>query len=223
MTGTRRILVVGGTGGTGAEVVRLLMAEDLVVRVLARRPSEARRSMAEAIEVAPGDLRDPAALAAAVDGVDTIVHTAGVRGVLQGRRHEEVVVDGTANLVHAARRGSATAIVFMSSMGVGSPSALGDALNLVKGRALVHKRHAEELVRRSGLDYLILRAAVLTDRGSHRERLVLSTAPLPLRLQTRVSRVDVAAFIVETLRRPCLGRITADLRWDDGPASFADR
>jgi uncharacterized protein YbjT (DUF2867 family) len=202
-------------------VVRLLEPEVHVVRVLARRPAEARRRLPGAVEVAHGDLGDPAALAAAVDGIDTIVHTAGVRGVLQGRRHEEVVVDGTANLLRAARRGSATAMVFMSSMGVGRSSALGDALNLVKGGALVHKEHAEELVRRSGLDHLILRAAVLTDRGSHRERLVLSATPLPLRLQTRVSRVDVAAVIVEALRRPCLGGVTADLRWDDAPRSAA--
>jgi uncharacterized protein YbjT (DUF2867 family) len=210
----RRILVIGGTGGTGAALVRLLGGEEHGVRVLARKPDEARRRLPDAVEVVPGDLRDPAALDAAVAGVDTVVHTAGTRGILRPRRHEELVVDGTADLLRAARRGSTSAIVFMSSMGVTRPSLLGDALNLAKGDALVHKRHAEELVRGSGLDYLILRAAVLTDRGSHPARLTLSTTPLPLRAGVRVSRVDVAAFIVDALRRPSLGRVTADILWE---------
>lgn len=210
----RRILVIGGTGGTGAEVVRRLATEDHAVRVLARRPGEARRRLPGTVEVAGGDLRDPAAIEAAVDGIDTIVHTAGTRDVLRSRRHEELVVDGTADLLLAASRGSASAVVFMSSMGVTRTSVLGDALNLVKGGALTHKRSAEDLVRRSGLDYLILRAAVLTDRGSYPERVVLSPTPLPLRPNVRVSRADVAACIVDALRRPSLGRVTADILWD---------
>lgn len=224
MTVPRRILVVGGTGGTGAVLVRLLAQEDHAVRVLARRPDEARRGLPEAVGVVGGDLRDPAALDAALTGIDTVVHTAGTRSILGARRHEELVVDGTADLLHAARRRSASAVVFMSSMGVTRGSVLGDALNLVKGGALVHKRNAEELVRRSGLDYLILRAAVLTDRGSHPERLTLSTVPRPLHPHVRVSRADVAACIVDALRRPSLGRVTADLRWDRagrGPGATA--
>lgn len=211
---TRRILVVGGTGGTGAVLVRLLANEDHAVRVLARRPDEARSRVPETVGVVPGDLRDPAALDAALVGIDTVVHTAGTRSMLRARRHEELVVDGTADLLHAARRRSAAAVVFMSSMGVTRGSVLGDALNLVKGGALAHKRSAEELVRDSGLDYLILRAAVLTDRGSHPERVTVSTAPQPLRPNVRVSRVDVAASIVDALRRPSLGRVTADILWD---------
>jgi uncharacterized protein YbjT (DUF2867 family) len=208
----RRILVVGGTGGTGAEVVRRLATEDHAIRVLARHPDEARRRVPDAVEIIGGDLLDPEALAVAADGIDTIVHTAGTRDALRARRHAELVVDGTAELLRAARR-SACAMVFMSSMGVTRRSLLGDALNLTKGGALVHKRQAEELVRRSGMDYLILRAAVLTDRGSHPERLTVSTTSLPLRPTVRVSRADVAAYIVDALRRPSLGRVTADIRW----------
>jgi uncharacterized protein YbjT (DUF2867 family) len=210
----RRVLVIGGTSGTGAALVRLLGDEDHAVRVLARRPEEARRRLPSAVEVVAGDLRDPSALKAAVAGVDTVVHTAGTRGVSRPRQHEELVVDATADLLRASRLSATSAIVFMSSMGVTRPSLLGDVLNLAKGEALVHKRHAEDLVRRSGLDYLILRAAVLTDRGSHPERVTVSPTPRPLRFGVRVSRADVAAVIVSALRRPTLGRVTADILWE---------
>lgn len=210
----RRILVVGGTAGTGAEIVALLAHSDHALRVLARRPAEARAALPDGVDVVGGDLREPATLDVAVTGMDTIVHTAGTRDVLRPRRHEELVVDGTADLLRAARHHAVEAIVFMSSMGVTRPSVLGDALNLVKGGALVHKRQAEELVRRSGLDYLILRAGVLTDSGSHPERLSLSAVPGPLRPTTRVSRGDVATVVTDALCRPALGCVTVDVRWN---------
>ena len=210
----KRVLVVGGTSGTGAEVVRLLAARRREsVRVLARRPDAARSRFGASVEVVAGDLLDGASLVAAVDGVDVVVHAAGVRGLLGARRHRAVVVDGMADLLHAARRsGQVKGIIFVSSMGVTRPSALGYGLDLVKGDALANKREAEELVRDSGLDYLVLRAAVLTDGPARPSDVVFSPEPGPVRLGTRIARADVARFVVAALERPRLGQVTGDLR-----------
>jgi uncharacterized protein YbjT (DUF2867 family) len=209
----RRVLVVGGTSGTGALVVRrLATARTHDVRVLARRPDDARRHLPAAVEVVGGDLLDWQSLSEAVAGVDTIVHTAGVRGVLRAGRHRAVVVGGTARLLGAARGArSAGSIVFVSSMGVTRASALGWALDLVKGDALTNKRIAEHLIRASGLDHLILRAGVLTNGPSGRDRVVLSPEPQPLRLGLKVARADVAAVIAEVLDCPALGGVTTDV------------
>jgi nucleoside-diphosphate-sugar epimerase len=214
--GRRRVLVVGGTSGAGAEVVRLLHARDRSVRVLARRPAEARRRLPEGVEIVRGDLRDPRGLPAAVTDVDTIVHTASPRGFLRSGQHREVVVDGTAELLRAARRASAPGIVFVSSMGVTQTSPLGRGLDLVKGDALTCKRLAEGLIRRSRLDFLVLRAAVLTDGCPQCDRVVFATDARPLQLRTRIARVDLAWFIVEAIELRCLGRVTGDLYWGDG-------
>jgi uncharacterized protein YbjT (DUF2867 family) len=96
-------------------------------------------------------------------------------------------------------------------MGVTRASVLGRALDLLKGEALTNKRIAEHLIRASGLDYLILRAGVLTNGPSRPDRVVLSREPQPLRLSVKVARADVAAVIVEMLARPALGGATTDL------------
>ncbi|HEU0128215.1 MAG TPA: NAD-dependent epimerase/dehydratase family protein, partial [Pseudonocardiaceae bacterium] len=69
-----RILVTGGTGTLGREVVRQLAGGGPVVRVLSRRPRPAGQP-AE-IEWAVGDLGTGAGIDVAVGDVNTIIHCA---------------------------------------------------------------------------------------------------------------------------------------------------
>ncbi|MFN2317017.1 MAG: SDR family oxidoreductase, partial [Gemmatimonadales bacterium] len=62
------ILVIGGTGTTGREVVRLLAARSEKVRVLVRDPFKASFLAAPGVEVFQADLARPASLTAAFDG-----------------------------------------------------------------------------------------------------------------------------------------------------------
>lgn len=64
------ILVVGATGNIGGEVVRLLAAKGLPLRVVVRDVAKASAKFGEGVEVVQGDLRDPASLPAALDGVE---------------------------------------------------------------------------------------------------------------------------------------------------------
>jgi NADH dehydrogenase len=72
-------LVVGATGLLGSEVCRLLAAEGKPVRALVRQTSD-QTKVAELeslnIEIARGDLKDPATLAAACGGVNALISTA---------------------------------------------------------------------------------------------------------------------------------------------------
>jgi nucleoside-diphosphate-sugar epimerase len=65
-----RVLVTGGTGGLGRELVGRLAAAGYAVRVMSRRSRPA--SLAAEIEWAQADLASGDGLRAAVDGVDTI-------------------------------------------------------------------------------------------------------------------------------------------------------
>jgi uncharacterized protein YbjT (DUF2867 family) len=67
------ILVTGGTGTAGSEVVRALLERGRRVRVLARDPEKARRLFGGAVEVARGDFADAPSFDAALDGVDELV------------------------------------------------------------------------------------------------------------------------------------------------------
>lgn len=66
------ILVVGATGNIGSEVVRLLRAKSVATRVLVRNKAKAASTFGDGVEVVAGDLRDPASLPAALEGVDKV-------------------------------------------------------------------------------------------------------------------------------------------------------
>ena len=66
-----RILVTGGTGKVGSEVIKALVKRSVSVRALVRK-QEASTTMPEGIEVSLGDLLDPVAVRKALDGVDKL-------------------------------------------------------------------------------------------------------------------------------------------------------
>lgn len=67
---THRILVIGGTGNVGGEVLSQLPATGVRVRALARNPDAAR--LPSHVEVVGGDLTRPETLDACLDGIDAV-------------------------------------------------------------------------------------------------------------------------------------------------------
>lgn len=74
------ILVTGGNGFVGGRVSRRLVADGARVRAIVRRPGEAEVLADDGIDEVPGDFTDPDDLAAAMDGVDAVVHAAATAG-----------------------------------------------------------------------------------------------------------------------------------------------
>ncbi|MDT4915257.1 MAG: hypothetical protein QOC66_4385 [Pseudonocardiales bacterium] len=139
------ILVVGGTGRLGRQLVTDLLARGDKVRVLTRDGSRADEPGAE---VVIGDLRDPASLGRAVAGCTAVVSAA--HGLLGGRGAgpEQVDRDGTVNLVRAAVEAGVEHLVLVSMHGA-SPDHPMELSRM--------KYAAEEAVRGSGIGHTILR------------------------------------------------------------------
>lgn len=114
------ILVTGGAGFVGANLVRLLLAEGYRVRVLDNL-SAGRREYLDGLdlELLVGDILDGGAVERAVNGAAAVVHLAaqtGVPGSLQDPHRDcEVNVVGTLNLLEAARHAGVRRFVFASS------------------------------------------------------------------------------------------------------------
>ena len=145
------ILVAGGTGTLGRQVVRRLTSTGTEVRVLTRVAARAQPLVGTGAEVMVGDVGDMATVRAAVAGVSAVVSAvqgfAGVDPV--GAR--AVDLDGNARLVQAAQAAGVRRFVLVSAMGASTDSAM--ELRRIK-------RAAELMLEQSRLDWTVIRRTV---------------------------------------------------------------
>jgi dihydroflavonol-4-reductase len=120
-----RALVTGATGFVGAAVARALLNAGWQVRALVRTGSDQRNLRQLPLELATGDLHDPPSLAPAVGSCDALFHVAADYrlGVADPQQLYRTNVEGTRNLLDAARRAGVARIVYTSSVAtVGLPA-----------------------------------------------------------------------------------------------------
>src|SRR5688572_10278922 len=125
-------LVTGGAGFIGSHVVDDLIERGRPVRVFDNMSTGRRENLSrvlDRVDLVEADLLDTSALAAAMQGVDVVYHQAALRSV--PRSVEEPVetnrvnVEGTLNVLMAARAAGVRRVVFASSSSV-----YGDAVTL---------------------------------------------------------------------------------------------
>jgi nucleoside-diphosphate-sugar epimerase len=121
-----RVLLTGGSGFLGSFVAEQLAAEGHVVRALVRPRSDRKvLDQLPRVELAPGAIEDRASLGAAVDGVDAVVHVAGIVKARRPAEFFQVNAQGTKNLVAAAVRRNVPRFVYVSSLAAVGPSSDG--------------------------------------------------------------------------------------------------
>jgi len=151
-----KALVTGATGFVGAAVARALAGAGWQVRVLVREASDRSNLRHLPLEIAVGDLTAAASLDAALAGCTALFHVAadyrlGARDSAQLYRTN---VEGTRNLLNAARRAGVEKIVYTSSvatMGLPADGSAGDentpvSLSNMIGHYKRSKYLAEQLV-----------------------------------------------------------------------------
>lgn len=110
-----KILVTGATGKVGSRLARRLAQRGDAVRALVRDPARATELQQPRIELVIGDLLDPASLAAAVRGVDAVVHCAAFFRGATPEQAQAVNDAGTQHLATAARAAAVRRFVFTST------------------------------------------------------------------------------------------------------------
>jgi len=115
------IAITGVTGFLGQQVLASLLQRGLNCRALLRTGSALPQHSA-LLATVEGDLREPASLAALVDGVDAVIHTAAVMGTTDELLLHQVNVEGSRELAQAAERAGARRFVYVSSMAARRPA-----------------------------------------------------------------------------------------------------
>jgi nucleoside-diphosphate-sugar epimerase len=120
-----RVLVTGGAGFIGSNLVRCLVASHDEVRILDDLSTGSRENLADcngAPELIVGDVRDPEAILGAVQGVEVVYHLAALpsvaRSVADPLSSHQVNVNGTLNVLIAARDAGVSRVVYASSSSV---------------------------------------------------------------------------------------------------------
>lgn len=187
------VLVTGAFGNLGRCVVRRLAEDGMRVRAFdlpTAANRRAARDLPAAAEACLGDITCDGDVERGVDGVDALVHLAGVLPPLSERRPEmarAVNLGGTRALVEAAVRGRpGMPFVFTSSCSVYGPSqrqrglARGDSPTEATDAYTETKLAAEAVLRDSPLAWVILRL------GAAIEGSAAATDPIVLRLMFEI-------------------------------------
>lgn len=146
------IAVTGGTGFVGRHLLRIAGERGHAVRALARRPQDA----APGVEWIAGALDDTAALARLVDGVDAVIHVAGVVNVPTRDGFVAGNVTGTQGVIDAALAAGVRRLIHVSSLSAREPDLSDYGWS---------KAQSETVVQASRLDWTIVRPPAVYGPG----------------------------------------------------------
>lgn len=146
----RVIAVTGGTGFVGRALVQQLTQQGFEVRSLVRKPSP--NPSIRGVTPVEGTLDQPESLARLMAGADAVIHLVGIIREFRELTFERVHAAGTEAVVQAARKARVVRYIQMSALGT-RPNAVS--------RYHQTKWIAEETVRRSDLEWTILRPSMV--------------------------------------------------------------
>jgi uncharacterized protein YbjT (DUF2867 family) len=201
-----KVLVVGASRGTGAELVTELAARGHLVTAYARRAGEDD----DRVRHVAADVLDPDSLGKAMVGQDAVAVTLGipdnpfrVRLTRRASSRLDIRSQGTRAVVAAMREHGVRRLVVQSTYGIGDtyaqlPWALKAFFTVaIRPQVDDHERQ-ERLVRESGLDWTIVRPTVLHDDATDDPAYVGTDDRAPT---MRVSRRQVARVEADALER----------------------
>jgi nucleoside-diphosphate-sugar epimerase len=201
----KRVALTGATGFVGARVLDHLLARGLDVAALARRPQPERPG----VRWVAGDLDDRRALAALIDGVDAVVHIAGLIKARREGHFFDVNAAGTARLLDVLGD-RPVRLIHLSSLAARQPALSAYAAS---------KAAAERLVEGSAADWTVLRPPAVYGPGdretlaffkaARRRRPVLPGGPHHRTSLVHVS--DLADAVHFALLTPVLSRRVAEV------------
>ncbi|MEL7070759.1 MAG: SDR family oxidoreductase [Cyanobacteria bacterium J06581_3] len=150
-----KILVAGATGNTGLRLVKKLKADGHTPIALVRQSSDTSGLGAD-VKLRQGDLTD--LQDGVCDGCDAVIFAAGSGGYTGPEMTDKVDRDGAKRLIDLAAKADISRFVMLSSVGADNPDPDSELIHYLQA-----KHEADEHLKASALNYVIVRPVSLTD------------------------------------------------------------
>src|ERR687896_1714626 len=186
------LLLTGATGRVGAALLPRLTARGEAVRCLVRDPRRLGHARVR-VQIALGDLAEPASFRHALRGVRTVVHLAGAWRDQPAAGVEELNGLATWRLLRAAERAGVERFLFLSPLG----AAPEHALRVQRAKAL-----AERAVEEAAMATVTFRASAIYAPGGRRLRVLPGTGEAHVQ---PICAADVAACVLAARAAPNVG------------------
>jgi NADH dehydrogenase len=147
-----KILITGGTGFVGTNIVKRAIEKGTQLKCLVRSEKKARTLKDFGVETIEGDILQPETLDAAMRGVSGVIHLVGIIAEAGDSTFERIHFEGTKIVVDAVKKAGIKRYIHMSALGVRA-----GALS----RYSQTKWQAEDYVRSTDLNYTIFRPSVI--------------------------------------------------------------
>jgi putative NADH-flavin reductase len=206
-----KLFVLGGTGATGGLFIQEALAVGHEVTAYVRSPQ--KMAPRPSLSVTGGDVLDPGAMAEAMRGADAVVSMLGLRSARPGGFSESA----QRAIVGAMQRTGTSRVLVMSAFGVGESrlkaSWLARLMYNAGGKSIyADKAAGEKILTDSGLDWTLAYPVLLTNKRRSPAFTAIDLAQLEhLPGLPRVSRADVAAFLLDAAATGAWSRRTAVL------------
>jgi putative NADH-flavin reductase len=199
-----KLTIFGATGATGTSLTEQALAAGHDVTAVVRDAGRLVVPAHPRLRVVTADVMDPASIAPAVEGADAVISAIGPRGT----GPTTVIQDSVRSIIAAMEKTGTRRFVQVSGSVVADEGESPYMRYLVKPVArrtfLRHvsadMRAGEEEIRRSGLDWTILRPPALTDKPATGTYRMATDRNLPHGFT--VSRADLAACMLALLDDP---------------------
>lgn len=191
------LLIVGATRGIGRQLLEQSLAAGHQVRAMARTPASITLRH-ERLQVVAGDILDPRALVAALEGREAVMVSVGVGF---GFKPVSLFSEGARILIGAMEKAGVRRLLTVTGLGAGDSRDHGGLLYdrifypLLLKRMYQDKDREERLIRNSGLDWTLVRPGLLTN--GPKTAVYRAITNLEGLRGGRISRADVAHFMLE--------------------------